>query len=369
MFMLDVYSCCKYVYIIILQQMRQSDIGISYEESLEAEDCVITGSDVMPDDDVGEDDDDDEMLVENDAKDPRAGKVDVVLPQLQPDYEKLSNDLFTAGSGKTISKKNCDRLYRLSNQMKDLAAGAYPLAAELSEDELEIPKIDSKKSAKKAAREEFEMLLQVKEEKRKFKEEMRLKQKGLTLVPEQQQEIKMVKNDDDQDESEPLPEKIDVGEQKAKTEIKKLKKESKKKTGFSETEEKVRKAEKRKKAKAESELSKEKTAKKKFRNGDAAPSSPLILSLTPEQKSHIQEQKKKKQELGANGVVPEINKEESAGLVLNISTEKKKSKKVKKKAKEVMEDKEQVVTISNKKRKMAKTPNNKPVKLVRIYLQ
>ncbi len=155
--------------------MRQSDVGIAYEESdneeesgdADATENGTNGDAVSGDDDDDDDyedinDDDDEMLVDEDAKDPRAGKVDVVLPQLQPNYEKLSGALFEAGSGKHVSRQNCDRLYRLSKQLKDLAAGAYPLAAELSEDEAKLPKrINLAKAAKKAAEEEIQMMLKI----------------------------------------------------------------------------------------------------------------------------------------------------------------------------------------------------------------
>lgn len=47
------------------------------------------------------------------AKDPRAGGVDVVLPQLQPSYSDLANMFFQMASEKTVRSKNRKAMYRL----------------------------------------------------------------------------------------------------------------------------------------------------------------------------------------------------------------------------------------------------------------
>lgn len=47
------------------------------------------------------------------AKDPRAGGVDVVLPQLKPDYNKLADMLFKQASGKEVRSKNRRGMYQL----------------------------------------------------------------------------------------------------------------------------------------------------------------------------------------------------------------------------------------------------------------
>ena len=96
--------------------MRQSDVGIAYEEASDDDDDEEMDE---GDDDVSGDeennvvvDDDEDYLMDESVKDPRAGKVDVVLPQLQPDFEKLADALFLAGSAKEVSKQQRDRLYR-----------------------------------------------------------------------------------------------------------------------------------------------------------------------------------------------------------------------------------------------------------------
>jgi hypothetical protein len=74
--------------------MRQSDVGIAYEEeSSDEDDDMDEDNDVIGDEgdeiteqngDVNGDLDDEDFEMDETVKDPRAGKVDVVLPQLQP---------------------------------------------------------------------------------------------------------------------------------------------------------------------------------------------------------------------------------------------------------------------------------------------
>ena len=67
-----------------------------------------------PDGDDDEDDDgDDKMEIDWDAKDPRAGGVDVVLPQLYPDYSQLADMLFKEASQTNVRTKNRQPIYRL----------------------------------------------------------------------------------------------------------------------------------------------------------------------------------------------------------------------------------------------------------------
>jgi len=48
--------------------------------------------------------------------DPRAGAVDVVLPQLEVDYNILAEKLTEAGGQKIVKKKNRGLLYTLATQ-------------------------------------------------------------------------------------------------------------------------------------------------------------------------------------------------------------------------------------------------------------
>ena len=85
--------------------MRQSDVGIAYEEESsddeDMDDDDVTGDEADDvteengENDVTGDMDDEDFEMDETVKDPRAGKVDVVLPQLQPG--KLMFKVFLGG--------------------------------------------------------------------------------------------------------------------------------------------------------------------------------------------------------------------------------------------------------------------------------
>ncbi|XP_063585849.1 ribosomal RNA processing protein 1 homolog A-like [Penaeus indicus] len=125
---------------IIRQLMRQSDEGIEYEASddEDADEDSETGyesdlaekendkeqkeDEVQIEEEPEEDEDEDEVL------DPRAGDVDVLLPQLHVDYESLADAIQSVASVPNISASNRDKMYKLVNELRDLAQGFYPLA-------------------------------------------------------------------------------------------------------------------------------------------------------------------------------------------------------------------------------------------------
>ena len=66
-----------------------------------------------------EDEEDDVFISNGNVQDPRAGNVnDVVLSQLNPDFEVLSEYLYKIGSSKEILNKRRDLLYELTKQFK-----------------------------------------------------------------------------------------------------------------------------------------------------------------------------------------------------------------------------------------------------------
>lgn len=65
-------------------------------------------------DDEGENDM--ELDMQNDTLDPRAGAVDVILPQLDIDYDKLYKKLIEFGGQKDVKLKNRRLLYRLASE-------------------------------------------------------------------------------------------------------------------------------------------------------------------------------------------------------------------------------------------------------------
>ena len=66
-------------------------------------------ADLLQDDGQGDDD----MEIDFEAKDPRAGGVNVVLPQLRPDFSKLADLVFSEASEKTVRTKNRKPMYQL----------------------------------------------------------------------------------------------------------------------------------------------------------------------------------------------------------------------------------------------------------------
>ena len=80
----------------------EAEQAASDREEDEDEDADIMGNDA---DDVDMDFDA--------AKDPRAGGVDVVLPQLRPDFSKLAEMMFQVASEKKIRPKNRNPMYKL----------------------------------------------------------------------------------------------------------------------------------------------------------------------------------------------------------------------------------------------------------------
>ena len=92
--------------------MRQSDVGIAYEEESsddeDMDDDDVTGDEADDvteengENDVTGDMDDEDFEMDETVKDPRAGKVDVVLPQLQPGKLMLKGVFFWGGGEGTM---------------------------------------------------------------------------------------------------------------------------------------------------------------------------------------------------------------------------------------------------------------------------
>jgi len=94
--------------------MRQSDAGIAFEEVLEQNGDQSDQGDQDFNSPSGSDDDessDGEDVMSNE-KDPRAGGVNVDLPQIHPDFGLLSDELFKAGSDKNVEIKRRTLLFK-----------------------------------------------------------------------------------------------------------------------------------------------------------------------------------------------------------------------------------------------------------------
>jgi len=179
--------------------MRQSDPGIDWqmEEEGEGMEEEEEGMEEEAEDEDGSDGENNENGVSNggvngDAEeemeaveDPRAGRVDAVIPQMKVEYSKLSEKLFELGSGEGVRKANRDALYKISKMFKDVANDVFPLGPNLSDEEIDIPKISVKKSAADLLKRNEEILKKNLEEKIKNKKLMsKMSQKAKVETPQ-----------------------------------------------------------------------------------------------------------------------------------------------------------------------------------------
>jgi len=142
--------------------IRQSDPGIEWEMEKDVEalgNVVIQdeNGDLVDEDEEGEEDVDmdeedpdlDGEVEENGkAEDPRAGRVDVELPQLTVNYLSLSDQLAELGAASDTPVSNRNVLYRLSKHFKDTANNTFPLGDQISDEEID-EKINVKAAVKK----------------------------------------------------------------------------------------------------------------------------------------------------------------------------------------------------------------------------
>ena len=133
--------------------LRQSDPGIDYqmeEDGMGEEDEEGEEEEGGDDDEEMEVDGEEEETAENgaDPEDPRAGRVNVMIPQISVEYGKIGEELFQLGSKEGVRKSNRDALYRISKKFKDVAENIFPLGPNLEElTSVDIPKISIKKAA------------------------------------------------------------------------------------------------------------------------------------------------------------------------------------------------------------------------------
>ena len=107
------------------------------------------------------------------AEDPRAGRVDVEIPQLRINYAEISEQMFELGSKNTVMKSNRNLLYRLSKMFKDVESGVFPLGDDISDEEPD-EKINVKASVEKLLKKQEKIKkknLKGKEEYKKWKKE------------------------------------------------------------------------------------------------------------------------------------------------------------------------------------------------------
>merc|ERR1711899_314123 len=138
--------------------------------------------------DISEDEEDDEQFSLDDA-DPRAGKGDVVLPQLKVDFEKMAKIILEAGASKDVGVPQRQRLYRITKKLNHVATGIYPFALEMSVDgerlidEKEFEeqernlRLEERKAAKRKFSEDKEHAANIREERKEYKQALKKKMK------------------------------------------------------------------------------------------------------------------------------------------------------------------------------------------------
>ncbi|XP_069947489.1 ribosomal RNA processing protein 1 homolog B isoform X1 [Cherax quadricarinatus] len=107
---------------IVRHLMRQSSLGVKHEDGQAKANTENEGDEEMADRE-SEDGSEDEIL------DPRAGQVDACIPQLRPDFNLLADSLQSIGAVSKVRKANRQRIFKLVNELRDVAQGFYPLAA------------------------------------------------------------------------------------------------------------------------------------------------------------------------------------------------------------------------------------------------
>jgi len=208
--------------------IRQSDPGIQWqmeedgeemEESMDEEEeegeedsAMVNGTvknvgEVENGSDAGDDSDGDGDEGKEDAEmedadeiveDPRAGVGDAIIPQINVNYLQLSERLFELGSGNGIKKANRDALYKVSKMLKDVANDIFPLGPNLSDEDIDIPKINVKKSAKDLLKRNEEILKKNLEDKIRNKS---LMSKMSEKAKEIDASVNKSESEDDDDES------------------------------------------------------------------------------------------------------------------------------------------------------------------------
>lgn len=223
--------------------LRQSDPGIEYqmeEDGVGEEEGMELGSDGESDEgeedesmEGGDEEDGDkkdtvtEEDAEDGAEDPRAGCVDVFIPQMSVEYSKLGEELFKLGSGDKVGHHNREALYRISKKFKDVSDNIFPLGPNLDELDVDIPKINVKKSS-----------AELMKRNKRLKKENELSKKKAKLLEKQKKAAESVAkecSEDQEEEAEDEEEEIDEEEEKTQ----------KRKSGSEDDEEPIEKKPKR----------------------------------------------------------------------------------------------------------------------------
>merc|ERR1712071_52967 len=145
------------------------------EEETEVEQEAAGGNEEA-DEELVQDDEDEELDMDEaesnfnwGAKDPRAGGVDVILPQLHPDFAKVAEMLLAVSSDKSVRNKNRQPIVRLVKRFQDLSKGVYPLKLKLPKVGLGLTPNFMRQAHRRFLKEELVMSEKKENEKKAFK--------------------------------------------------------------------------------------------------------------------------------------------------------------------------------------------------------
>ena len=105
--------------------MRQSDVGLKHEAQAATGVELDEGMEEEENEEESEEEDDD--LPTSGVLDPRAGRVDVALPQLPLDFHQCSDWLFELGAQKSVTQKNRELIYDLAKKFEVISKGDFPI--------------------------------------------------------------------------------------------------------------------------------------------------------------------------------------------------------------------------------------------------
>ena len=213
--------------------MRQSDVGIAHEQEDEYLEDEMLEEEEEQAEEIEEGSDDEEDMDFNAPKDPRAGRVDVTIPQLMVDYEKLAEQLFQAGNDQKVWKKNRRKLYNLTKQFRALHNGKYPLAPDFDggEDIEEVEPIQLGQAIRRKEKESLQEIETLRKERQDYRQALKRKRSNKeqedTADPETGEDNVVYESSEEEDHDdeviEPVPKKQKT--EKVKKNKKKLKKE------------------------------------------------------------------------------------------------------------------------------------------------
>ncbi|XP_076061013.1 uncharacterized protein LOC143036912 isoform X2 [Oratosquilla oratoria] len=178
--------------------MRQSDLGIQHQEGLVENEFMVDVDEengVEGHEEMEQQNEEGTPMEDDGVLDPRAGEVDVFLPQLKPDFSAIASALLAAGSVKGVANDNRNDIYRLAQEFRDIVAGEYPLAMPEDNDKLDddIPEEEIEKAMKRIQNHEEKLKKKLSEKRKRDDDEMDEVEEELSRLQERRQPLQKKK--------------------------------------------------------------------------------------------------------------------------------------------------------------------------------